>query len=77
MFMVPRKYFQEFGLSPIHLGENYNISKKGHKTLQMVREPQKHSTFLPGYAFTENSPWKFCCLILAKRINFMSFQFVL
>lgn len=40
----------------------------------MVREPQKHSTFLLGFAFTENSPWKFRCLILAERINFMSFS---
>lgn len=40
----------------------------------MVREPQKHSTFLLGYTFTENSPWKFSCLILAKTINFTSFS---
>lgn len=78
VFMVPRKYFQDFGLSPMHLWENYNISKKGHKIYvtasQMVREPQKHLTFLLGYAYTENSPWNFHCLILAKRINFMFFS---
>lgn len=40
----------------------------------MVREPEKHLTSLLGYAYTENSPWNFHCLILAKRINFMSFS---